>query len=216
MPFKKKFYRKKRSYGKKRFGWKKRKSQRAARKGKKVYYFTRIADAGSILSDNANEVYLPMSFSLDQVPAYAEYTNLFDEYKVSAVKVSFVSTAMTTITQQSGVQPAYTMPLLYTALDYNDASGTYSIQDLREYQTCRYHTLQTKINTRYFKPCFQTLVYEGLGQGYSPKRGWLNTDDYSVQHYALKVALEPTGGALDYHYEIKVMVKYYLAFRNSK
>lgn len=221
MPYRR-YYRKKRPYFKRKSsnwrlsGWKRRKSNNAARKGKKVYYFTRYFDAGSILSDNSLETIGSLVFKLTDVPGYTEFTGLFDEYKISAVKIMFMSPGVTTINNQTGGAPSFVIPMLYTCLDYTDDDVTLDIQDIREYQTAKIHHITKRMNSRYLKPCFQTLVYEGVGQGYTPKRGWLNTNDSSVEHYAIKYGLEPTGGTVDNRYEIKIVCKYYLAFRNSK
>lgn len=218
MPYKR-FYRKKRSYTKrKRYGWKKRKSNAAARKGKKVYYFTRLSLNYSIIADNANTVEDSLVFSLGAVPGYQEYVDMFDEYKISAVKVKFFSPGVTTISNNtpSSTAAQFATPLYYTAIDYND-NALVVLGDLRQYQTCRVHTPNKMIQTRYLKPCFATQIFEtGVTTGYKTGRGWLNTEDYQIPHYGLKLAIEETGGTLDFRYELKYEIKYYLAFRNSK
>jgi len=59
----------------------------------KVHFFKRHVDLGTITLSSAGITTQGYSFQLDEVPNYTEFTALYDQYKLSAVAIKFISNA---------------------------------------------------------------------------------------------------------------------------
>lgn len=162
------------------------------------------------------------SCSLQFVPDFQEFTNLYDQYKIKAIKVSFIPVCnFSTFQGITGMtntnppfQPGQYAVRSYSALDFNfDTTGIQKVDDIREYQNMKWKPYP-RIHTRYFYPRINNVDTEG---GYTYKeQPWLNTGDAGVtEHYGLKFAVDqttaPTGTIL-----YRIETKYYLAFRVPK
>jgi hypothetical protein len=83
------------------------------------YVYGTITASTSV--DQAGVVY----FTLSAFPNSAEFSSLFDEYRVLQTQVEFI-----TLTTGPYVQP------LSTIIDYDDANAVANLNELLEYETC--------------------------------------------------------------------------------
>lgn len=127
------------------------------------------------------------SFQLADLPNYTEFTALYDQYKICAVKME-IRPGFNTISVTESAPGSFDMAagMVYHVLDYNDSNTLGSVNNALEYENCRVSSM-LKPFKRYFKPKFQTMLYETLtGTGYKASSGWINTAEVNVPHYAFK------------------------------
>lgn len=151
-------------------------------------------------------------FSLDAVAGYQDFTKLYDQFKIRAVKVSFIPVANITTAAESGYAS-----LIYSTYDFNgDAESTPPSRDLiREYQYCKWSPYG-KIHKRYF---FPRTVESATGIFFGTKVGpqnWISTDFPLAPYYGLMVNVSNVPSIPTYDPLYKIEVKYYLSFRNTK
>lgn len=201
-------------YGKKKFIRKKRVGLRQP-----VQYFKRVEyNPGQIVVDATSDNVGAIVFSLAQVPSYTEFTSLYDQYKISAVKVKIVPrynvSAFDNI--QSAAATPY-IPQVFTAIDYDD-SGVSTVSDLLQYQNCKM-TRGNVIHQRYLKPRCRNILQNlnGTASARAPFRGWIDSADPEVIHYGLKWAIPPFAtGPIEQTTKFDVVVEYYLAMKNVR
>lgn len=157
-----------------------------------------------------------MQFQLDQTQNYTDFTQLFDRYKLSGVKVKFVP-----LTTQAF--PGASVPMIAYAIDLDDATLPTS-----------YDTVNTKYNVHkkrldkacsiYIKPRLAQQIYSGLTSGYAigPKNTYIDCNDPGVPHYGLKFWLRDcylpttTGPAVNTNTVIRIETTYYLTLKDSQ
>lgn len=177
---------------------------------RRIYYFSRVAHIGRITQQVGVISPLALSFTLSQAPEYTEFTSLFDEYRICALEVTFKPKFnMMTVTSPTAV----VTPLLYTAIDYDDATVPASAAELEEYQTCVVTNFNRSVK-RTIVPKNATAVYQSTtATSYGVARPWLDCAYASVPYYGLKAVVE--GGAIGQValQAWDISVKYYLEFR---
>jgi len=207
MAFRKKTFRKKTNYRRRRFI---NRRKNTANKPK-TYLFKRrvITDmettGGSITDFNG------YNFSLDDVPNYTEFEDMFDRFKISAVKLQFmpVISSVDSMTPDAG-QPK--LEFISSYVDYNDTNTPTSINEVLENQYCKI-TRGTKIHTRYLKPMHLTGdAITSFGQS----RSWLNMIHHNTPHYGVKVASQLNVIPTSQTTYGRLIATYYLAFRDPK
>lgn len=209
------YYRKKRVYRKKRSVKRyRRKYSRIPRKSlgnpnQKVYYFTRYASLGEIQVAATGNQYGGSVFSLDQVPGYAEYTAMFDFYKIKAVKIQFVPASDITLGTSVPSYETRNFDRIFTAIDYNDAGVVTSVDTIRQYKNCKWSS-RNIIHTRYFKP--RIVVDQGSTDIEYRAQPWVSSTNYDQDYYSIKWAIENNASVGTKLYRIEA--KFYLAFKS--
>lgn len=170
-----------------------------------VFYYTRFVDLGGITSTSTSTIYGASSFNLTQVPGYTDFTNLYDFYKLKAVKISFIPWG-NIFNGDSGTEYFLRM---YTVIDYNDVTIPSSISELQQYKSCKWSP-NNKIHKRYFKP--KTIIdsYNELALTLD-KQPWVPTSNTGNSYYGIKWAIE---NAVNLTTRYKIEAKYYLMFKS--
>jgi len=170
------------------------------------------------LSSNA----LSITFSLAQVEGYTDFTGLYDQYRIRAVKCLFTPlSVVSTILQTSGA-PQIQIPTLMTAIDYDDDTAPSTASVIRQYQTCHTHHYSelNKPHVRYFTPACLAQMYESVSAtAYSPKFGqWIDMTDSATPHYGLKclISTPSIATSVDLNCGYQIEVCYYLEFKNTR
>lgn len=173
-----------------------------------IHYFKRTAFyssyvQGSTLSTNA----YGLIGQLTQVPGYTDFTALFDQYRIMAMKIRLSPRA-----NSAEVGTNQGLIKMWSAVDYDDNTPITNISDMLQ----RPYVKQTKSSqehVRYFKPRVNvpTPGIVNVIPGQSSTRQWLDCDNPSIPHYGLKVLVDqlPSGAQ-----SWDVSVTYYLAFKN--
>lgn len=163
--------------------------------------------------NNGDTQYL--KFSLWNVVQQSDFTGLYNEFKIRAVKVSFIPLANVSNMEQS----AYSN-LIYSAIDVNGGIDSLSRDAIRQYQTVKW-TPYNRIHSRYFYPRnpigdddpdrSSSVVLPG-------KQPWISTvnPQYRVNHYGLYISPPVIEGIDPTEPIYQVECTYYLSFRGTK
>ncbi len=161
-------------------------------------------------------VYGGTYFYLGQVPGFAEFTALFDQYRIRKVVLEFRPNQQS-YTSSTNTSAVTNIPMrIVTAIDYDDSVAPTSHNELREYNTAQVHTMVEQWSQT-IRPAVSVMAYEGVGStGYCPKWDqWVSTNDPNVPHYGIKWAVPP-GGQSTNCYQLAVEAVFHLEFRMSK
>lgn len=171
-----------------------------------LFYYTRFVDLGSITSSTSANIYGASAFNLTQVPGYTDFINLYDFYKLKAIKISFIPLSNIT---EDGVNGTIYFQRIYTVIDYNDVAIPSSVSELQQYKSCKWSP-NLKIHKRYFKP--KTIIdsYNELALTLD-KQPWVPTSNTGNSYYGIKWAIENTSSLITRY---KIEAKYYLVFKS--
>lgn len=162
-------------------------------------------------------------FQPNQIPNWSDYNNLFDQYKVNALKFSFVPKwdgyggEDTTDVGAPGITNATGVRLHVVSDPYSTVvpTGAYSsatLNSMMEQGTVRTH-IGTKTVDVYFKPTIN--VATEAGNNYRVKAPWLNVTTQNV-HNGFHIYAQDTNfvGKFDQVYD--VFITAYMSFRNLR
>lgn len=186
-----------------------KRTYRTNKRGQKLYLFKRHVAMDNISVTNISPFLGAFVFSLDMVPDYSEFTSLYDYYKINGIKIMFLPKQTQSVSIGS-VNNADASSRFFSVLDFNDVTPPATIDDLRQYQSCRM-TPVLRIHKRYFKP----RVQDSSGT-YSPGNPWIDTSSPSKFYYGLKVGVDPIFSSSTTAMEYTVEAKFYLSFKSVK
>lgn len=154
--------------------------------------------------------------TLGSVTAFAEFTNLFREYKLVGVRITY--TPLQT-SAENALPPAAaaTVPMLYTCYDYNNdtpfAASLTGVSELMQNGTARSHVLD-RPRTFYLKPKVMTAVADStsLLDAMTMRSRWLATDYPGVVHYGFKSIIWAPNCTVN----VERVDKFYFKFRGTK
>lgn len=128
-------------------------------------------------------------FTLSLLDQASTFTSLFDQYKIAKIQIDF----WPMYRANSVALHADLIPLIYTAVDYDDATAPVSLTDIRQYQNVTMHDDSEKFSVT-FVPHVAVSSYSGaFGSFNNVTSPWIDAGSPSVQHYGLKYAV--SGGA---------------------
>lgn len=149
-----------------------------------------------------------LTFKLDNVQNYFDFTSLYDAYKISGVKVTMIPLQ----DNAQGSTNSY-LPVVYMATDYDD-SVVPTEGEMRQKNNVKMTRL-TGIRSIYIKnPKYESVVANNGGTGIATiNNGWVNCADSTVLHNGLKLFFKNfdlrTTGTQNVRFEIM----YYLKFK---
>lgn len=203
----------------------KRKTYKIIKKGKyniykspKIFQFKRTMSLTQIEVRNygqmANQA---LNIKLSNLPNYTEFTNLFDLYRICAVKINWVFSANT---NDVTATPTVGLPTLFSVIDTNDDVNLSGLNAYLEYETCRMQRMDKPVK-RYIKPKTATALYQGgffTGYGSQVKNPWVDTTSYDTNYYGLKWGYLPAilGDGNTIIGYLNTYVTYYIQMRNVK
>lgn len=178
----------------------------------RVHYFKRQYNTTLTLTSGADTA-TTYTYRLSDCPNYTEWTALYDQYKISAVKTTF--TPRFTETSQANQCNVH----MWSVIDRTDATNLTSAGVANEYTTCVQKPI-TKYHSRYFKPACQILMNTTQGSepadwiGLPKISQWLPTSAPDIKHYALKTFAIATGAGSNITLDVSIV--YYVACRSVK
>lgn len=201
--------RKKRRYVYKRSGWRRGRGPSRSR----VHHFKR--KRSNIVPYTGNAVSPQLGswiFTLGDVMNYAEFTALYDEFRLNFVVLKYY------LRVDPGAQSAATadFPVLTYAIDRNDSTVPANTNEIREYSNSRRVVVTPRGVTIKLRPNVLNSVYRsGVLDGSSTPmfKQWVPTALYDTVHYGVKVAID---NFTNTNYKIDVDVTYYFSCRNVK
>lgn len=170
-------------------------------------------------------------FSLANIPNLTEFTNLFDEYRISKIKVRFTpySTQVESVTQDSTATQAVggLSPIMHYVIDHDDdntpTANEAGIQTLQEYNTYRKVRMigdNQKDIVLMINPKSPGAVETIAGltiAGTTRYNAWLDLAQTSIPHYGLKGVFECLSPRDDQSsFVCRIETTYYMEFRGAR
>lgn len=156
-----------------------------------------------------------MFFRASNVQTIADFTALYDQYRIAGVRVNIIPLSDSANAQNSGF-----LPTLYWARDDDDALAPAQESELRERQDVKVHRLNKPVSIYIKNPKAMVDVNQttGLADPAMVKNGWINCASTLVQHNGLKmwfknVDLRAQPLTLT---AFRIETTYYLEFRNPQ
>ncbi|QQL09577.1 capsid protein [Marmot associated feces virus 6] len=227
MPYKRNYRRKrpmtrKRTYRKR---YSRRGNTRIKRNAMRTYMYKSHVDLGTIVATPGTaSTFTNYTFALSDIPNPSDYTSLYDQYKLAAVKMKFIpayTNSQPGTNQAAQANPVY--PFLdasirsYSIVDYDGLNLPTTIPGYREYQNCKVRSLM-KYHTRYLKP--KMFLTSGTTQyNLDGKQPWISVIDSTQAHHGVSFATDATidlPGSAAAILLYRVEATYYLKFRNVK
>jgi len=190
-------------------------TRRVKRRGARVtgvHKFTRGMDS---VNEEINGVYLARYYTrkFDDMTAYGEFTNLFDNYRITKIQMTFqlINNPDATWPLNSGSSAGNSsnwFPKMWYVRDY-DGGSTETISSMKERQGVKCAIMQpNKVFRVSFVPRVRTLIYKtATTEGYAPKTIKLDMSDVTVPHYGLHVVWDTNGQDVSDTYPFKVSVE---------
>lgn len=162
----------------------------------------------------------PLTFRLDQLPAYTEFTSLFDSYKIHAIKLLFTPLWDSVDVANDTQAPFPTLPRVYTVVDRNGfPSGSLASESLflESAKTRMIRKPQEPFSIYIRAPGVEGAVSIGgfftanAKQNYKP---WVDTSRPDVEHLGCAIGMASTGGADGAKWIYNVTATFYMEFKN--
>ena len=147
----------------------------------------------------------------------ADFTNLFDEYKITGIKMNLFTGFDTTT-----LSAAPNLPVLHIVKDYDDVTALVSVAAAMQYQNCRSISMGASPPpggvSVFLRPKVQIQTYRtALTTGYSPKAGqWIDNEQVDVPHYGLKMWVDTMVGSNSALGSVVFVFTYYIKCRCVK
>jgi len=152
-------------------------------------------------------------FRLTDVPSASDFTNLFDQYRITAVEAVYVFSTHI-------LSSAARYPRLTFAVDYSDAGNPTSESDVLQYQNAEAFQFGQVKHTfkRMLKPRAALAAFEGAFSGYgmASANQWFDTADASIEYYGTKEWVSNYNTTLATGALINVYHRYHFEFKNAR
>lgn len=145
-------------------------------------------------------------FYLAQLSNYTEFTALFDQYKITGIRVQLLPQQNVNQTTSGAI----TTPTIMTCIDYNSVNIPAQSSDVLEFQNSQVTTYDQKVD-RYFRPKIAVASYSGTFASYSSVDTWVDTNSPNVQYYGFRAWIPPVNTTAIAGW--RIYVTYYLSFR---
>lgn len=159
-----------------------------------------------------------MTFRLNDVLQDNEFISLFDKYKITGCKVTFIPLSYDAAYVSTGGNSS-TVPTLTYAIDTDDALIPGTAGSLLVKQGVRVKRLSKPVSV-FIKPRINVGVQGVAGTNelaMSQKSGWINCSYDDVEHFGLKFYMRdmplPSTGSNSI---IRIQAKYYLALKDPQ
>lgn len=173
----------------------------------KIYTFTRCGALATTTGANAASA-AAIQAQLNTLTNSSDFTNMFDEYKLSKVVVTIW---LSYPPDAGGFTTTAFTPTIYWVRDRNNAATPGSVTEITEFAGFRMRRLSNEKNLNIvFRPnTLTTTAGTALMPCYSP---WCPTSDATVSHYGVRYIIDylPTGC------QVNFLVKYVVQCRNCK
>jgi len=157
----------------------------------------------------ANDVGAARQFTLNALPTFSDFVNVFQYYRIDAVEVQY-----NLITPNvSGTQP---FPRLYTAIDYQVFGTPATVDVLTSYTNLEQYQFGTSKTTyvRKFKP--KMGLTAGGANNALLMSGWVSLGTPGVSHWGLAEFLAPYNTTVNNNFTVEFTVRYFLSFKGGR
>jgi len=128
-----------------------------------------------------------VAFTLNSLPTYAEFTALFDTYRITRIDVNFIFDQNSGNVAASAGHAASFIPNLLMVNDFDDATALGAITDYEQYESFKISRLDRSLRTT-FVPKLAVGAYGGaVFTNYARATGiWLDSASPAIEHYGIK------------------------------
>lgn len=172
-----------------------------------VHFFKRTFKTSYTVTNSSFQSAYNITYELNDLPNYTEFTALYDTYKICGIKVKFVYDRNSATSQSS--LTTNTIPNLLTVYDYNGNSIT-DENGMLQYPTFKIARMDKPI-TRYFRPV-QTV--DSSNPNYVKSR-WNSTAEPDIVHRGLVACISNPGAVGDLGI-VSIYATFYLAMKTPK
>lgn len=168
--------------------------------------------------------YSNYTFSLSSLPGFTEFTNLFDQYRICAAKMTFMpqftgNDFEGATDNIAGVRLWAYNPRVHYVIDRSGIqTGTINAENtMLQYNSARTVKRPWEPFSIYVKyPAVHLGTASGITVvGGAPKtKQWIDTDNYNIVHHGCAVGMVIPGGATNTTISYEVIVKLYMQFKN--
>lgn len=189
-----------------------------------VHGFTRKAVQTLAVTNETTLVNYANMFALNQLPNYAEFTALFDMFRIKKIEITWIYDHNSgDVSTAAGVAANANMglPNLYVVTDYDDATVLSAAADYLQYEPCKITRMDKQVRWTIY-PHLAVSAYNGAWTGYkNEKSGWLDASSANIQHYGCKWAIDAsmcniTAGASVRIGTLNVYYKYFVDFKLTR
>lgn len=177
-----------------------------------VHRFSRMVQF-NIAAGAANPAYGVATYALNGLPNFSEFTNLFDQYKISFVKLTW----QLNVDPSAQAAASAVYPRLYTFNDFTDITTPTTLDEFRQRPKTRVRMLTpTRPVISTCKPAVQVEVLKTVGgvTVNAPRwKQWIPSENNDVQHLGTKYAIE---NFTNTNYSITLTVKYWVQCKQTK
>jgi hypothetical protein len=163
-----------------------------------------------------------MNFQLADIINVAEFTTLFDRYRITGVQLTFMLVtnpdAGNPLNVNVGGNNSNFYPKLWWVRDYDDGNAI-TLSQMRERETCKHKILRPNSEIKIFlKPAALLQTYRtALTTGYAPKwKQWIDLGQTDVPHYGFKFVVDMDGNVPNGTFYIRMEKKYYFQCKDVR
>lgn len=167
-------------------------------------------------SDITGEQGFAFQFNLSSLPNVAEFSNLFDRYKIMGVKlrVMFLQNS-----QDVGTSTTLSIPIIHYVYDCDDASSPTSESEMLQKNFLKTRRLDKPFNY-YLKPKATSEVFASPSStGYAVSKAmWIDMNSPNIPHFGLKAWISngqatPSSTVIG---RFRIYATYYIALRDPQ
>jgi len=148
--------------------------------------------------------------NLNNVSQTAQFAALFDQYRITKVEQWILPR-----NPSSPTGAAVYRGLLYSVIDYDDASALSAATDYMAYTNCLVSPA-TEGHYRVYTPHIAVAAYAGAFTSYQNEEPqWIDTGYPAVQHYGLKIGIGACDAAAD-EVVLDLITRIHFEFRNLR
>jgi hypothetical protein len=173
-----------------------------------VFEFVQSTVEGTLAQTNPAFANAAFNFSLNQLDQATSWEAVFDQYRLAEVEV--------TLRPQYNIGSATIGAVnYYSVIDYDDSNPVTSAAGMREYSNCMISGYETQV--RRFTPHAAISAYQGAFTGFANVTApWLDVASPTVQHYGLKIGIDPGAFAPTTPQTLIIQIRYRIQFRNVR
>jgi len=186
-----------------------------------MHRYSRYGLASTITCTNIEDS-TSYSFAMNDVINSAEFSSLYDRYRLDKVivKLQLISNPTAIYTTNAGgtVNSSNWFPKVWSVSDHDDSNAE-TVAQLKERSGVKCKVLEpNKTLTYSVNPAISAMMYKtSTTTGYGPKWGqWIDFQDIGVPHYGLKLAVDMQGIDPGGNFTINVEKKFYFTCKDVR
>jgi hypothetical protein len=183
------------------------------RDSSQVYQFQQLTPPTVISQSGLSGSTGAISFTISELDQASSFAALFDQYRIETIEVTFSPMYRA---NPLNTASAVLIPLIYVAVDYDDANTPSSLAVLREYENCTVHDDSQEF-TIVFHPHVAIAAYSGAFTSFSNQVSpWIDLASTGVLHYGIKWGITGVTASQSTSQSWNVSARFKFACRNVR